>query len=593
MTGAGEIARTSTDRRSVRDDSRTAHPRRPVLLTLILIGLVGGVITGISPCVLPVLPVVLLSGGAQGARREPTHSGRRPYLVVAGLALSFSLFTLFGTLVLSALPLPDDFIRWAGLVVLVVVGLSMLFPAVQHILERPFARLPQRGVRGDRGGFVLGLALGAVYVPCAGPVLAAITVAGATGHIGLRTVALTAAFAIGAATPLLAFALAGRQITERVNAFRTRQRGVRVAAGIVIIGLAVGLTFNLTDLLQKAVPDYTARLNTALDATKVAQQLGAKQRADLQKCAQNPASTLQSCGSTPQIAGISHWFNTPDDRPLTAPDLRGKVVLIDFWAYSCINCQRAIPHVEAWYSRYHADGLQVIGVHTPEYAFEHVMRNVESGASRLHITYPVALDNGYHTWNNFGNDSWPAEYLIDSTGRVRHVAIGEGDYGNSEKLIRQLLRAARPGLALPLPTDVLDRTPRNLQQTPELYLGSERSQGFIGTDTGAPPAGTHAYRLPPEVPTNFFALGGTWTTGPQQLTAGKDAVLQLNYIASDVYLDVGGTGTLTITANHRTSRIAVSGAPNIYPVAHASSAGVGRVSIALTAGLQAYSFTFG
>ena len=199
-------------------------------VTLVLIGLVGGFITGISPCVLPVLPVIFVSGGMVGDRRAKTERrrangdrrrlGTRPFLVVAGLALSFSVFTLLGTLVLSALPVPKDILRWAGLAVLVALGVAMLFPPVQHLLERPFTRIRVRRVGPRHGGFVLGLALGAVYVPCAGPVLTAITVAGATGHIGGQTVALTVAFAIGTAAPLLGFALAGQQVAERVRAFR-------------------------------------------------------------------------------------------------------------------------------------------------------------------------------------------------------------------------------------------------------------------------------------------------------------------------------------------------------------------------------------
>ncbi len=445
------------------------------MLTLILIGLVGGLITGISPCVLPVLPVVFLSSGVQNTRARPvprqaaTKQGRRaqssepsrarPYLIVAGLAISFSVFTLLGTLALSALPLPKDIIRWTGLTVLVLLGIAMMFPRVQDVLEKPFARIGQRRVSGERGGFVLGLALGAVYVPCAGPVLAAITVAGATGKIGLRTVALTVAFAIGTAIPLLGFALAGRQVAHRVAAFRTRQRSVRVVAGLVVIGLAVALTFNVTDALQRTVPDYTSGLNKALNSKGAAKELDPGQSESLQDCGQEPASTLQNCGKSPQISGIQQWINTPGGAALTAGSLQGKVVLVDFWAYSCINCQRAIPHVEAWYSAYQSLGFEVVGVHTPEYAFEHVASNVRAGADRLHITYPVAIDNNYTTWNNFSNDSWPAEYLIDATGLVRHVSIGEGDYAGTEALIRQLLTAANPGATLPAATDVPDTTP--------------------------------------------------------------------------------------------------------------------------------------
>ncbi len=598
------------------------------MVTLVLIGLVGGLITGISPCILPVIPVVFLSGGVQGARRRsgaaadrvadrkvlsakaPTgraaaaeatavrlaaaqarREGRRPYLVVLGLALSFSVFTLLGTLLLSVLPLPQDTIRWAGLVVLVLLGIAMMFPGVQHLLEKPFAWIPQRRVDGDRGGFVLGLALGAVYVPCAGPVLAAITVAGATGKIGTQTVVLTLAFAVGTAIPLLAFALAGRGVAERVQAFRTRQRGVRIAAGVVVIGLAVALTFNVTDALQRAVPDYTASLNKALDGKGgVAKALGNQQSVPLMECAEEPEPTLQDCGKAPAISGIQQWFNTPSDAALTPASLAGKVVLVDFWAYSCINCQRAIPHAEAWYSDYEKDGLVVVGVHTPEYAFEHVASNVSAGVKRLGITYPVALDNNYTTWNAFGNESWPADYLIDSTGQIRHVGIGEGDYDGTETLIRQLLTAANPGVTLPPATHVADTTPTSAQQTPETYLGSQRANTYVD---GPLRTGTQTFSYPPGVPDDEFALTGTWAVGDEALTAANGAGIELNYLADDVYLDVGGTGTITATVGGKTTTYKVSGAPDIYTLVHTDGENRGTLKVALSPGLAAYSFTFG
>ena len=584
------------------------------MLTLVLIGFLGGVITGISPCVLPVLPVVFLSGGAQGdAGQTPTEAAPkatartraelerlkaarrarlRPYLIVAGLTLSFSLFTLLGTLALSVLPLPKDIIRWTGLVVLVLLGIAMLFPRVEALLERPFTRIPQLRVTADHGGFVLGLALGAVYVPCAGPVLAAITVAGATGRIGAHTVALTFAFGAGTAIPLLFFALAGRRVTERVRAFRGRQRRVRAVAGVLVIGLAVALTFNVTDALQRDIPDYTSALNSALDSAGV-KVLGTGQSATLSECAQDTETVLQSCGKQPAIAGIQQWFNTPDDAALTAAQLKGKVVLIDFWAYSCINCQRAITHVEAWYKNYAADGLVVIGVHSPEYAFEHVASNVEAGAARLHITYPVALDNNYTTWNNFGNDSWPAEYLVDASGVVRHVDIGEGGYSTTESLIRQLLTAAHPTVKLPTATDVPDTTPADVRQTPETYLGSERVDAYAGNESGAYSNGTATYSYPATLSASYFGLSGTWTIGTQDITSGANAGIELNFTADDVYLDVGGTGTITATLDGKTSVYSVSGAPDIYTVVGGDSVRSGTVAIKLSPGLSAYSFTFG
>ncbi|MCW2755005.1 MAG: Redoxin domain protein [Marmoricola sp.] len=558
------------------------------MITLGLIGLIGGLIAGISPCILPVLPIIFMSSGAIAGAGE--RDRRTPYLVVAGLAVSFSAFTLLGTVLLSALNLPDSVIRWTGLVLLVLLGIGMIVPAVEGVLERPFARL-STGSGGSRRGFVLGLTLGAVYVPCAGPVLAAITVAGATGKIGRDTVVLTIAFAVGTSIPLLGFALAGHRIAERIATFRHHQRAVRTTAGIVVIGLAVALTFNLTDVIQRAVPDYTAALDkAAATGTKVREALGDTQSESLAACSQSPSSVLQNCGPAPKITGISGWLNTPGDRPLTAADLAGKVVLVDFWAYSCINCQRAIPHVEAWARQYASAGLVVVGVHTPEYAFEHDRGNVEAGARRLGITYPVALDNGYATWNSFGNDSWPAEYLIDGTGTVRHVAIGEGDYTGTEKLIRQLLTARTGATSLPGSTDVPDTTPQ-YQESQETYLDSQRGQ-FYGGATSLT-NGTRTFSFPRTIGDNQFVLKGLWTVADEYLRAGTGARLAMSFLATKVYLDVGGTGTVTAHVDGKAQTFHVSGAPDIYTVVDLAQPAQGVVVLDVSPGLQVYSFTFG
>ena len=562
-------------------------------MTLILIGLVGGVITGLSPCVLPVLPVVFFGGGS-GADTEPgTAAARwRPYLIVGGLTLSFAVFTLFGSLILASLHLPDDAIRWLGLALLVAVGLGLLLPPLGHLLERPFYRFPQHLSGTGRNGFVLGVALGAVFVPCAGPVLAAITVAGATGHIGLRTLGLTLGFVAGTAIPLLAFALAGRGISQRLGTFRRHQGAVRAVSGVVVIALAVALTFNLSDILQRDIPNYTQAAANSLEngaSAATGSGGGTVPLQDCQTAALSGGSGLQECGPAPAFAGIAQWLNTPGGKPLTLASLKGKVVLVDFWAYSCINCQRELPHVEAWYKDYSADGLQVVGVHTPEYAFEHVPSNVAAGVSRLGLTFPVALDNSYDTWNAYDNQSWPADYLIDATGQIRHISIGEGDYTAEEQLIRQLLSAARPGTVLPRATSVPDTTPSDPDQTPETYLGTERAQYYAGGTAYQ----TGQFTLPAAISAGTFALGGSWAVGQQSITAGKDATIALAYHASHVYLDVGGTGTLTVTADGTTRVIRVSGAPDIYTVATEQPAKDGTVIIGLSPGLAAYSFTYG
>lgn len=574
--------------------------------TIALIGFLGGLITGISPCILPVLPVILLSGA--GSTRG-VSSTARPYLVIAGLVCSFSLATLIGSALLTALHLPQDAIRWAALVVLTLIGLGLIFPAVQHLIERPFAYFPQRQIGSGADGFGLGLTLGALYVPCAGPVLAAIVVAGGTSSIGPGALVLTATFAVGNALPLLAFALAGRRVAERVAAFRRRQRAIQIAGGIAMIVLAVALVFNLPAMLQRAVPDYTTAMQNKLGANDIERSLGPEPMAQpghgsglqlsrpgttmngtLADCSSGSAE-LQQCGPAPALTGITGWLNTPDDKPLDPAAVQGKVILIDFWAYSCINCQRAIPHVIEWYNRYRDSGFLVIGVHTPEYAFERVPANVASGAADLHISYPIALDNDYATWNNYQNLYWPAEYLIDAKGQVRHTKFGESDYEGTEKVIRELLADAHPGVQLPAPANSADLTPQT-RLTPETYLGVDKAGNYGGgTDYKA---GAATLNYPPKLADDKFALRGRWTLDDQGATAdGDDSAIRLNYTAKDVYAVVGGTGTLTVTRDGKTTTTPIGGAPTLHRIVADDAAHRDQLDMQVSNGLQVFSFTFG
>jgi cytochrome c biogenesis protein CcdA/thiol-disulfide isomerase/thioredoxin len=570
------------------------------VLSLALIGFFGGLITGISPCILPVLPVIFFSGGVQGATTDDAAavpSRWRPYLVIGGLVVSFSVFTLVGSLLLTLLNLPQDVLRWAGLVVLVLIGIGLIVPRFEEILEKPFSWIPQRSVGTQRGGFALGLALGAVYVPCAGPVLAAITVAGSTGRIGIETIVLTLTFALGAAIPLLFFALAGRRVAERVKSFRKHQRAIRIGGGVVMIALAIGLVFNVPQLLQKLVPDYTSalqdRFSNSEDITN-ALDLGGlvtDENKNLSKC-DDGAPELQSCGTAPSIQGIQEWFNTRGNAPIDLADEKGKVVLVDFWAYSCINCQRSIPHTVAWNDAYKDLGLDVIGVHAPEYAFEKEPRNVKAGAADFGITYPVALDNQLSTWTNYRNRYWPAHYLIDAEGTVRHIKFGEGEYATTEKLIRELLVAADPSVKLPQATDVADETPDAGATTPETYLGTTKQVNFGGKEKYS--AATTSFAVPGKLAANSYALDGDWKLGTQAITpASGSGDITLNYTAREVRMVLAGSGTVTYTVDGKKKSIDVSVTPQSYEVLTTTDLESGTLEVTVGPGVEAFSFTFG
>ncbi|MGH3181016.1 MAG: cytochrome c biogenesis protein/redoxin, partial [Streptosporangiaceae bacterium] len=369
------------------------------MVELVLVGIVAGFLAGISPCILPVLPVVLVAGASPPASAEtparmPRAGLARSLTVIGGLVLSFSIIVLAGSEILSLLHLPQDALRDAGIVLLAVVGLGYLIPPLGALIERPFARVGTRRPSGRAGGFVLGLAVGVVYVPCAGPVLAAIAVVGATHRLGLTAVILTAAFAVGTAVPLLAVAVAGGQLTSRIGAIRRRAPQIRRVGGAVLMVMAVLIASDVLAGLQRDIPGYTTALQGSAKIRKQLNALTGVSHTSLTSCNSN-ATTLVNCGPAPNFTGITTWLNTPGGKPLSLSALRGKVILVDFWTYSCINCQRTLPHVEAWYKEYARDGLVVVGVHTPEFAFEHVVSNVRAQAAALGVRYPVAIDDNY------------------------------------------------------------------------------------------------------------------------------------------------------------------------------------------------------
>jgi thiol-disulfide isomerase/thioredoxin len=272
--------------------------------------------------------------------------------------------------------------------------------------------------------------------------------------------------------------------------------------------------------------------------------------------------------------------------------LRGRVVLIDFWTYTCINCLRTLPYLEAWDRRYRDEGLTIVGVHSPEFSFEHDAGNVANAIKTNGIKYPVVQDNDLKTWDAWGNQYWPAEYLIDAKGNVRHISFGEGDYGLDEQLIRELLVQANPSVQLPSPTDVANTTPTSPSLTPETYLNYNQVSRYTGTAlTHDAPA---SYRVAADIPADHISLGGTWTAGDSYFTAGAGAKLVLNFNAKDVYLVLAGHGTVTASVTGQPTRvIQVSGTPNEHAVLTSPSQHAGQLTLQLSPGLQAYDLTFG
>jgi cytochrome c biogenesis protein CcdA/thiol-disulfide isomerase/thioredoxin len=543
------------------------------MLVLIGIGLAAGFITAISPCVLPVLPIVF-AGGATGGRRKP-------FAIIAGLVLSFTAFTLFGVWLLRTLGLPEDFLRKLAIGLLFLVAATLLFPKVEEIVQRPLLRLTRRPSGDLGGGLLLGASLGLVFVPCAGPVLAAITVVGATQDVGFRAVVLTLAYAIGAAIPMLLVAIGGR---AGMNALRPHAHRIRLALGVVVALTALAIAFNVDRHFQTAIPGYTEALQNKVEESSSAQHELQKLRGNTRQVA--ATTDLRDYGPAPELTGLTNWISS---KPLTMKQLRGKVVLIDFWTYSCINCLRTLPHVKAWYHAYHDKGLVVIGVHTPEFAFEHVPSNVRSAVRRLGVTYPVALDNDYSTWNAFQNQYWPAKYLIDRRGHLRYYHFGEGSYDTTEARIRTLL--GENAEMLPVANELSDPTPTELT-TPESYLGYERLARFA--DKTVTPDKFATYRFPPgDLQQNELAYSGRWRVEGQRIVAGPGAQLRMRFMARSVHLVLGGRGSVAVIVDGKPVGVVPVRGSRLYTLARLPTPRSRLLELHFSPGVEAYAFTFG
>jgi cytochrome c biogenesis protein CcdA/thiol-disulfide isomerase/thioredoxin len=580
---------------------------------LIAFAFVAGAGTALSPCVLPVLPVAL-SAGATGGRR-------RPLGVVTGLALSFTFATVGLVYVIHALGLPGGFLRTVAIVALLAFGLSLLVPPLAVRIEAWLSGLAARRARNGEGrrdegflsGALVGVSLGLVYAPCAGPILAGVITVSAAQPFTAGRLATALAYGLGSAAALYLLIVLGRRFTRKLAA---RAAGFQQAMGGVMVLVAVLMLFNLDTRFQTAIAsdlptflvDPAHRLESGHTVrSRLAKLRGTRHTATAGGGAQaRNGSSLPVLAQAPEIVGTQHWFNTPGNRPLTLAGLRAqhRVVLIDFWTYSCINCLRTLPYVKAWDRRYRANGLTVIGVHTPEFPFERSAPNVATAIGDNGIRYPVAQDNEEATWNAFGNQYWPAKYLIDDRGRVRYAHFGEGEYGVTEAAIRSLLREAG-ARRLGGTTDVRAQQASAGISTPESYLGAARAERFAN---GPIESGSHDYGTAPEnLPPDSLAYGGHWRISPLIAQAESGAQLRLRFNAQRVFLVLGSPG------RKRSLRVLLDGHP--LPDRLAGSdvrGGTARISqqrlyrlvdlggvedhvLTLTpdAGIRGYAFTFG
>jgi cytochrome c biogenesis protein CcdA/thiol-disulfide isomerase/thioredoxin len=547
-------------------------------MLLFALAYIGGVLTIASPCILPVLPFVF-------ARADQPFL-RRGLPMLIGMGLTFAVVATLAAVGGGWAVQANEYGRYIAIALLALFGVTLLFPELSDRLTRPLValggRLSESADRNENAGSVwasllLGMATGLLWAPCAGPVLGLILTGAALQGANVQTTFLLLAYAAGAATSLgLALLVGGRvfaAMKRSLGAGEWVRRGLGAAVLVAVVAIFFGadtgfltqISLANTASLEQGLVDRfhpvpgkmigeplssvvmngdgaMASVNPSMMSGNAPTMAMTGKPAAAMKAAEAPAvSALPVEGPLPSLAGAVEWLNSP---PLTPDALKGKVVLVDFWTYSCINCLRSIPYVRAWADKYRDQGLVVIGVHAPEFAFEKNIDNVKQAVAKLGINYPVAVDNDYAIWRAFNNEYWPADYFIDAKGQIRHHFFGEGDYAESEKVIQQLL--AEAGKAN-LPVDMVSVSATGAEaasnaadvKSPETYIGFARSENFVSPG-GAVGDSPHVYSTSDLKELNDWGLSGDWTVGGQSATLNKaDGAISFRFHARDLHLVLG------------------------------------------------------
>ncbi|MQA42127.1 cytochrome c biogenesis protein DipZ [Rugamonas aquatica] len=609
-------------------------------MLLILLSYLGGALTILSPCILPVLPFVFARTG------QPFVRSGLPLL--AGMALTFALVATLAAVGGGWVVQANQYGRWLAMALMAFFGLTLMLPHLADRLTKPLVALgdklsnkaQQAGASagdsawsGARSSFLLGIATGLLWAPCAGPVLGLVLTGAALNGASAGTTLLLLAYAAGAATSLGLALLIGGKVFSAMKRSLGAGEWVRRGLGVAMLGGVAAIASGLdTGLLTRVSTVATAGLEQKLidklsprAPQDGAMMAGGAMMSRTAMTGNGPAmtamrgaaaggSTLPVEGKLTQLTGAVEWLNSA---PLSAEQLKGKVVLVDFWTYSCINCLRTMPYVKAWAEKYRDQGLVVIGVHAPEFAFERDIGNVRKAIKDLGITYPVAVDNNFAIWRSFGNQYWPAHYFIDAKGQIRHHHFGEGEYAQSEQVIQQLLEeAGRKDVSNSV---VSAEDAKGVQQaadmgqvaSPETYLGYERAQNFASPE-GQAADQARSYTAPAKPSLNQWGLAGSWLSQPDQVTLNQGTGrIVYRFHARDLHLVLGPGKDgkpvrfrVTIDgaapgANHGTD-VAADGSGTITGqrlyqlVRQSGSIGDRTFSIEfLDPGVQAYAFTFG
>jgi cytochrome c biogenesis protein CcdA/thiol-disulfide isomerase/thioredoxin len=575
-------------------------------MLLILLAYFGGLLTILSPCILPVLPFVF-------ARAD------RPFVrstlpMLGGMAATFAIVATLAAVGGGWAVRANAIGRWAALVLLALFGIALVFPAISDRLTRPLVALGSRLTEkeGQRdsvwSSVVLGVATGLLWAPCAGPILGIIFTAAALQGASFNTTLLLLAYALGAATSLALALLVGGKLFARMKKSLGASERIRQVLGVLVLAGVAAIALGLdTRVLARLSSAQTADIESGL-----ARRLGASQAMDESAARTNAAGelVLPVLGDLPPLDGLGPWFNSP---PLTNAQLKGKVVLIDFWTYSCINCLRTLPYLKAWDVKYRKDGLVIIGVHAPEFAFERDPANVAKAVRDLGVRYPVALDNQYRLWNALHNQYWPAHYFVDAQGRIRYFHHGEGEYAMSERVIRQLLadagHAPAGGMAKASATGTEAAAAFNEIGSPETYLGYYRAERFASPG-GLARDEAKTYSAPP-LSLNQWSFEGRWIDLRQSARSlAPGAAIAFRFHARDLHLVLGSASgkpvrfRITLDGQAPGSDAGVDAKPDgtgvvtgqrLYQLVRQKGAVRDRTFTIrfLDSGAEAFSFTFG
>lgn len=505
------------------------------MILLIAFAFLAGVITILSPCILPILPIVLSStiGGQEIGKS-------RPLGVVIGFVLSFTFFTLFLSTIVRLSGISADTLRLVSVLVIAGFGASLLFSQFQVLVERLFSKLAEfmpssQNRTGFGSGLVIGLSVGLLWTPCVGPILASVISLAITGAVTFDAFLIILAYSLGTAIPMFVIMIGGQNILKKIPWLLANTSRIQKAFGGVMMLTALGIFFNIDRKFQtyivQAFPWYGVGLNKFQDVPVIKnelQKLESKPTVQQQKSS-NPLSLLEpDYGEAPEFILGGQWFNSA---PLMMKELRGKVVLVDFWTYTCINCIRTLPYLKNWHQKYKDKGLVIVGVHTPEFEFEKTSENVAKAIKDFGLEYPIMQDNNYATWQAYNNRYWPAKYFIDKNGYIRRTHFGEGEYDKSEEFIQKLLEET--GVQV-------DQTVNNPQyqinsRTPELYLGYRRIHYFVSPENIKQNA-LATYTSPANLGSNQVAYEGNWNVMGEYANPQKGAKLHLNFESKELFL---------------------------------------------------------